>query len=503
MNHWIIAPILLPLAAAVLLMFSADRGLRLRRIINLAATLGVLAIAAALLDSTLDGAWQTYAVGAWPAPYGIVLVLDRLSAVMLLLTALVALFSLLYAVQGADAASRHFHALFQLQLMGLNGAFLTGDLFNLFVFFEILLIASYGLLLHGGGGARLHAAMRYVVLNLAGSGLFLIAAGVLYGATGTLNMADLALRVAAAAPGGDALIRAGALLLLVVFGLKAALLPLCYWLPETYSAAAAPAAALFAILTKVGVYAILRIFTLVFPAAAGDWLLALALGTLALGTLGALVSRNLRTLACYLLIASIGTMLAAAGLFNAPGIAAAIYYMAHSTLVTTGLFLLFDLIARQRAAARDRLEPAPAVAQPALLGALFFLAAVAVAGVPPLSGFLGKVLVLQAALAVPAAAWVWAVVLVTSLLLLIGLSRAGSAIFWKTAAPAAPGAARLPPAAVLPAALALGTSVLLAVLAGPIGALAEATALQLLQPAGYIESVLGSDPMIAVTGTGR
>ncbi len=498
MNHWTIAPILLPLATAVVLLFATSRSLLLQRTVNLLATILLLAIAVSLLDNAMDGTYQVYALGDWPAPYGIVLVLDRLSAVMLLLTALVAFFSLLYAVQGADAASRHFHALFQLQLMGLNGAFLTGDLFNLFVFFEVLLIASYGLLLHGGGGARLHAGLHYVVLNLAGSSLFLIAVGILYGATGTLNLADLAVRVANAPLADAALIRAGALLLLVVFGLKAALLPLYFWLPEAYSAATAPVAALFAIMTKVGVYAILRIFTLVFGSGAGaiadvasDWLLPLALTTLALGTLGALASRNLRHLVSYLLIASVGTLLTAIGLFSAQGIAAAIYYLLHSTLITAGLFLLADLLARQRGAFDDRFDPAALpVAQPGLLGALFFVAAVAVAGIPPLSGFLGKVLVLQAAPVTSAGYWVWGVVLATSLLTIISLSRAGSAIFWKTA-PAVPDSGPAVSAgALLPTVLLVGSTVLLAALATPIGALAEATALQLQQPAGYIESVL-------------
>lgn len=498
MNHWVIAPVLLPLATAVVLLFVTSRGLWLQRAVNLLATILLLLTAVLLLDSAMDGTYQVYALGNWPAPYGIVLVLDRLSAVMLLLTAVVALVSLLYAVQGADAASRHFHALFQLQLMGLNGAFLTGDLFNLFVFFEVLLIASYGLLLHGGGGARLRAGLHYVVLNLAGSALFLIAVGVLYGVTGTLNLADLAVRVAGAPPADAALIRAGALLLLVVFGLKAALLPLYFWLPEAYSTATAPVAALFAIMTKVGVYGILRIFTLAFGSGAGvvadvagDWLLPLALATLALGTLGAFASRSLRKLVSYLLIASIGTLLTAVGLFSAQGIAAAIYYLLHSTLVTAGLFLLADLLARQRGAFDDRFDPAPPVAQPALLGALFFAAAVAVAGVPPLSGFLGKVLVLQAAPATTAGYWVWGVVLATSLLTLISLSRAGSMIFWKTM-PTVPGSGPAASAAgaLLPAALLVGATVLLAALATPIGAFAEATALQLQQPAGYIESVL-------------
>src|SRR5690606_2213561 len=231
-----------------------------------------------------------YRLGDWPAPFGIVLVLDRLSALMLVLTAAVALFSLLHAVQGQDRAGPLYHPLFQLQLVGLNGAFLTGDLFNLFVFFEILLIASYCLLVHGSTAPRLRAGVHYVVLNLAGSSLFLIAVGTLYGVTGTLNMADMAQKVALLGAPDAALVRSAALLLLVVFALKAALVPLYFWLPAAYSAASAPVAALFAIMTKVGVYSIVRVYTLIFGSGGGvaaevatPWLLPLALLTVVLG----------------------------------------------------------------------------------------------------------------------------------------------------------------------------------------------------------------------------
>jgi multicomponent K+:H+ antiporter subunit D len=336
------------------------------------------------------------------------------------------------------------------------------------------------------------------VLNLAGSSLFLIAVGVLYGVTGTLNLADLAVQVAAAGPENAALIRSGALLLLVVFALKAALLPLYFWLPEAYSAASAPVAALFAIMTKVGVYAIVRIYTLIFgPEAgvgadvAGGWLLPLALATLAFGTLGAITSPGLRRQVAYLVIASVGTLLTAVGLFSLPGLSAAIYYLLHSTLIAAGLFLLADLIARQRGEANDRFEPGTAVGQPALLGALFFVGAVAVVGVPPLSGFLGKLMVLQAAPLGAAGFWVWAFVLASGLLMLIGMARAGSTLFWK-AVPLGPGM-HVPlasPALAAPAVLLLGSAALLALFAAPVAEFADATARQLLQPVGYIEAVL-------------
>ncbi|MDX9768130.1 MAG: proton-conducting transporter membrane subunit, partial [Ectothiorhodospiraceae bacterium] len=283
MSHWIILPILLPLAAAVLLLAGTPLGLSFKRRVGLAATVLMLPVALKLLAIASGGDVQVYALGDWPAPVGIVLMLDRLSAMMLVLTSVLALASLLYAVSGSDALGRNFHALFQLQLMGINGAFLTGDIFNLFVFFEILLLASYGLLMHGGGAPRARAGLAYVVLNLVGSSVFLVGLGLLYGTLGTLNMADMALQVRLAPADDIPLIRTAATLLLVVFGLKAAMLPLFFWLPRAYGAASAPVAALFAIMTKVGIYAIVRTYNLGFSpeaeALAGitePWLLPLA-----------------------------------------------------------------------------------------------------------------------------------------------------------------------------------------------------------------------------------
>ena len=497
MNHLVILPILLPLLCGALALLVVRRGDALPRLLNLAGCLLLLPLTLWLLQDTSGGGYRVYALGDWPAPFGIVLVADRLAALMLVLTALVALCSLLYAVAGELRTRPYFHVLFQFQLLGLNGAFLTGDLFNLFVFFEILLIASYGLLLQGegAGAARTRAALHYVVLNLAGSALFLIAVGIIYGVTGTLNMADLA-RVAAQPEMGNApLLQAGALLLLVVFMLKAALLPLYFWLPAAYSAAAAPVAALFAIMTKVGVYAILRVFTLIFGAGAGaaagvaePWLLPLALLTVALGALGVLAARTLRLLVSYLVIVSLGTLLAGVGLFSAAGIGAALYYLLHTTLITACLYLLADVIACQRGPHADALTAGTAVGRPRLTGTGFFLAAVAVAGMPPLSGFLGKLLILEAALDHRVLPWLWATLLGGGLLGIVALGRAGSVLFWKSAGrPAQALPARPLAAALLP----LAASPLLVMFAQPVQEYAAAAAGQLLLPQGYIDAVLG------------
>lgn len=498
MNHWLIAPILLPLCTALLLLF-VSRGARSRQrlIAGISALLLVL-VSVKLLISASDGAYRVYELGDWPAPFGIVLVLDRLSALMVVLTAVVAFFSLMYAAQGIDDSGRNFHVLFQLQLMGLNGAFLTGDLFNLFVFFEVLLIASYTLLLHGGGSPRLRAGFHYVVFNLAASALFLIAAGVLYGALGTLNMADLATAIAKAEPEQAAMARIGGMLLFVVFAAKAALLPLYFWLPKAYSAATAPVAALFAIMTKVGAYAIIRVYVLVFDGGSNDssnllqpWLLAVALATLALASIGVVAGRSVRTLAAYSVVVSVGVILAGFGVFNQAGFSAAIYYLVQSTLVLAALFLLADLLARQRPGHGDQLDYGVAVAQPGLLGALFTVAALAIVGLPPFSGFIGKLLVLQASGQHAHAAWVWTTVLLSGVLMLVAYTRAGSMLFWKTM-PHEPKRHPQPARflALLPSTGLLGLSLLLSVWAGPATRFADAAAQQLLQPDHYIGAVL-------------
>lgn len=503
MDRSLILPVLLPFIAGVALLLTSSVARQRRLSITAAAAL--VPLAAALLTMTDDG-YHVYALGNWPAPFGIVLVLDRLSALMLALTALVALPALLYAVAaGTDTQGRYFHPLFQFQLMGLDGAFLTGDLFNLFVFFEILLIASYSLLLHGGGRERIRAGLHYVILNLVGSALFLIAIGVLYGMTGALNLADLAVRIAAAPAADAGLLRAGALLLLVVFGLKAAVLPLYFWLPAAYASTSAPVAALFALLTKVGVYAIIRVFSLAFGPAAGaaadaatPWLFPLALATLVAGGFGVLASRNARRLIAYSVIVSIGTLLAGIGLGNTSGLSAALVYLVHTTLITAGMFLLADLIAMQRGHGDS--QPAPPVAQPLILGALFFVGAVAMAGMPPLSGFLGKALLLRAAEEMPVLPWVWSVALGTGLLVIVALSRMGSSLFWNTLdapTPGIPAQVRL----LLPVVALLAAGPLLMILARPLTYFAAETARQILAPAAYIETVLANRYLAPAAGT--
>jgi len=428
---------------------------------------------------------------------------------MLALTWTVAVPVLWYATGGWDARGRHFHTMFHFLLMGVSGAFLTGDLFNLFVFFEVLLIASYVLLVHGQGRERFKAGVHYVVLNLVASALFLLGLAIVYGVTGTLNMTDVALRVAQLGPEQASLFKAGAMLLLVVFGLKAAIVPLYLWLPGTYAAASAPVAAMFAIMTKVGVYSIIRVHAVILGDGAGHaalaveaWLLPVALITMALGVLGALAAHSLSRLVSYLTIASVGTVLAGIGLFTPQAMSAALYYMVHSTLVIAALFLLVELVASQRGETGDRLQPATPVGQPVLLGLMTLLGAASAAGLPPLPGFLGKLMILESSALTPAHAWVWTVVLVVSFLTLIGLARAGSILFWNvlpgnSQSVGAGTSSRL----VMATVSLLSLSLLLAVAASPLKRYTDAAAAQLADRAAYAEAVLGPIGGVAAATT--
>jgi multicomponent K+:H+ antiporter subunit D len=507
-THLPILPVLLPSLTAIALLLLGDHGgedaahghrklLWARRLALASVFLGLL-VAARLVAEAADGVVRAYLVGEWPAPFGIALVVDRLGALMLLLTSLVALPVLWYATGGWDAHGRYFHAIFQFQLMGLNGAFVTGDLFNLFVFFEVLLIASYVLMAHGQGVVRLRVGLHYVVLNLAASALFLIGVSLLYAKTGTLNLADLALRVPELRGADATLAQSAAWLLLVVFGFKAALLPLSLWLPATYAAACAPVAALFAIMTKVGVYAIWRVHGVVFGADAGEsayavesLLLPLALGTSVLGVLGALAAHTMERLVAWLTVASVGTVLVAVSLFTTSAWSAGMYYMVNSTLVIAGLFLLAELVAAQRGDAADRLEPASPLAQPALLGVLMLLAAASAAGLPPLPGFIGKLMLLEASSAHTWQVAVWATVLSVGFLTLVGLARAGSILFWHVRDDLPAGSyAGSSPKLVGATMLLLAATVAMSIFAAPIQRYTADAAQQLEDRGAYARAVL-------------
>ena len=507
MNQLPILPILLPLLGGALSLLVEHRriGTVVQRSVAWVFMLATLAASTLLVLRAHDGSVMVYMLGDWPGRIGIALMVDRLSALMVLTTALLGAACLLHACSGWDRRAPHFHALFQLQLMGLNGAFLTGDVFNLFVFFEVMLIASYGLLLSGGRGVRMSAGLHYVAFNVAASTLFLIALGMVYGVFGTLNMAELAARVAAVPPGDLLLAKATIGLLLVVFCAKAALLPLYLWLPEAYTRAPAAVAALFAIMTKVGIYAVLRISSLMLGPEAGamagygwEWMLPAAVGGLALATLGVLAASRLRVMVAYVVLVSATTLFIAFGLGTAGTVSAGLYYLVQSTFVAAALFLVADLVRRGRGDAGDALRAfAPAPGVRVMAGVMFLVGALSVAGLPPLSGFIGKTLLLQA---VPESEiqWVWPAILGSSMLVIVGLTRAGTRIFWKPAAVRADaprttrGRLRLPETTATMLLLSYGVAMSIA--PGPITAYTRATAEQLLAPATYVEQVRAALP---------
>lgn len=504
MIHWVILPVLLPLIGGLLQLVLRHKGLSFQRTFGLFLTSALVTLGIKMLLLAQTGETFVYHLGNWPAPFGIVLVLDRLSAMMLILTSLIACAALAYAsVQRVDEKGSHFHVLFQLQLFGLNGAFLTGDVFNLFVFFEVLLLASYGLMLHGSGKKRTRAGLHYVVVNLLGSTLYLFAVGALYGAVGTLNIADMAYKVSVAPAERSGLIAAAGLLLLVVFCLKAAMFPLYLWLPRAYANTSAPVAALFAIMTKVGVYAIIRVHGTVFGDQAGNlaslhtpWLLAGGLITILLAAMGVMAARGLLEQVAYLVLTSVATILIAVGLNRPDALAAGLFYLLHSTFLAAAFFLLADMIKAARGHAADYFET---IVQPQCskwLGLGFFFAAVAMAGLPPLSGFLGKLMILDSALKHP---WGWTVlgiVLTASLLVLVAMVRSGSFLFFRpTQLPSGdnPQIGESPkkaPLLIMGSLLAM--SPLLVLFAGKATTYTSQTAIQLQQVPEYIEGVLGN-----------
>lgn len=473
MNHLPVLPILLPSIAGILMLLPPfATHLKMQRWFTLGALLVMVGLSFELIVST-DHETMIYALGGWQPPFGIMLLADRVAAILIATTAILALCACLYGSANEETTGRFFYPLFMFQIMGINGAFLTGDIFNLFVFFEVLLIASYALLIHGGGKEKTKASFHYITLNLLGSAFFLIALGTLYGTLGSLNMADMSVRVAQLAPEEQPIAKAGALLLLLVFGLKSAMLPMQFWLPKTYSAAAAPVAALFAIMTKVGLYSIYRVFGGVFGDEAGElaniasvWIWPLAIATLVFGMLGAIAAPSLRLLTSYMVIISVGTLLLTFVMNNGDSLAAGLYYLVHSTLIAGALFLIADQISVQRGPAQDRFVVSRPMQQSGLLGLFYFIAAIAVVGLPPLSGFVGKALVLQGVVDTKEQMWVWPAILVSSLFALIAFSRAGTSLFWHLSGNK-PGAERAHPVQLLAILLLLLSAPLLTVFAGP------------------------------------
>jgi multicomponent Na+:H+ antiporter subunit D len=430
-------PVILPLFAAGLNLM-LHRRQRTQRVVSTLTLVAVVALAAVLLVEADRSGPQVAWVGAWPEPLGISLVADRLSALMLLVSATVTLAVMVFSIgQGMTSDTRRtpmsiYHPTFLVLVAGVANAFLAGDLFNLFVSFEVLLFASYVLLTLGGTGARIRAGTIYVVVNMLSSMLFLASVAVVYAATGSLNLAQLAQRLGDL-PTPVALVIQ--LMLLVTFAIKAAIFPLSFWLPDSYPTAPTPVTAVFAgLLTKVGVYAILRTQSLLFPdSPLTDLLLWAALATMIVGILGAVAQSDLKRMLSFTLVSHIGYMVFGIGLATVAGFSGAIFYVVHHITIQTSLFLVIGLVER-RAGTSSLLRLGGLARLAPLLGLMFFVPAMNLAGIPPMSGFLGKVGLIDAGLEVgtPLAFTLIAGGVLTSLLTLYAVAKAWNLAFWRT-----------------------------------------------------------------------
>ena len=537
-DHLIVAPVLVPMLAGALMVLLDESQRRVRFFIAVFSAIVQVAIALLLVgladgrrDEWIDSV-GVYIAANWPVPFGIALAVDRLSAVLLLLAAVLSLSALVFARARWERAGVHFYPLFQFLMMGVNGAFLTADLFNLFVFFEVMLAASYGLVLHGSGQERVRSGMHYVAVNLLASSFFLIGVSMIYGVTGTLNMADLA-RVAPRVAAEDRMLLEAAVAILgIAFLIKSAMWPLNFWLVPAYSAATPPVAAAFGIMTKVGVYVIMRLWVLIFVDGAGDstgfgreLLLWGGMATLGYGLVGMLAANDLGRLAAYSIVMSSGTLLAAIGFGNTTMIAAAIYYLVSATLAVAAMFLLIELVDRSRAFGagvlavtfevfetqgrmhtRDDDEPGEEAgvvipAAMAFLGLSYVCCALLIAGLPPLSGFLAKFALLTAVLNpqgiaesasadVGVDAWTLLVLLIASGLAgAIALGRIGIRAFWVPVRREPP---RLRVIEVLPIAGLLALSVAITVQAGPVMRYLDDAAAALRVGDAYTRSLLSA-----------
>ena len=485
-------PVLLPLVGAALSIM-LGRSRVAQRIVALVVLTTVTCLAVALLVAVdRDGLVVTQA-GDWYAPVGITLVADRFSAVMLLTAAGALLAVDIYAIGQPGAERNHvgFQSVYLILSAGVAAAFLTGDLFNLFVAIEMMLTASYVLITLGGRLEQVRSGMTYVVISLIASALFLVALAFTYAATGTINMADLAGQISEL-PSGVRSALAG--LLLIVFGIKAGLFPLFFWLPDSYPQAPAPVTAIFAgLLTKVGVYAIIRTQTLLFPDVLPTWLLlSFAGATMLVGVLGAIAQDDVKRILSFLIISSIGFMVMGLATFTVAGIAAAIVYMIHQVVIKTTLFLAGGMIEHTGGSSRlsrlgDMARTAP------LIAVIFFVPAMSLAGIPPMSGFAAKFALLDS-VAASREWWILGVALAVSLLTLFSIAKIWIGVFWAQIDPSEPqvdtGRPRSPGLMVAPTVALVAATVVLGIAAGPLYDYCMRAASDLVDPTAYVSQVL-------------
>lgn len=522
LNHLIVLPVLIPLIVGALLIPINPTRHTLKFALSLLSGVLLWLVAVTLLLLADGQHWRAgigvYLAANWAAPFGIALVVDRLSALMLVLTATIALAVLVFSARGWGRVGTSYYALFQFLLVGLNGAFLTNDLFNLFVFFEVMLAASYGLVLHGYNIRRIQAGMQYIAVNLVASLLFLIGVSLIYAGTGTLNITDLAVRAAKLGAQEQWLLQMGAAILALAFLTKSAMWPFGFWLPNTYASASTPVGAMLVLMTKVGVYAVLRVWLAVFGDHAGalnqfgfDALIIGGMLTLFFGAIGLLASQEGARMAGFGAIVSSGTILAIIGHGGAPVLAAGLYYLLGSTLAMAAFMLLIELTQRiqppgaallaltmEAFAIEDKPEDPVGVGIPgtlAFLGLSFCACALVITGMPPLAGFVAKFSLFHALLAaadgpIPLLTWsLIGLIVFAGLAAIIAFMRLGVRTFWASGVVKPP---RLLFSEAAPVAALVLLCVSLTVQAGPVFNYLERTTEGLHRHQDYKKRVLGT-----------
>ena len=497
MNVVLILPVLIPFLTAISAVLNWHNRSR-QRILSVAGACGLFGSSLALFSQVWLHGIQASQMGNWPAPFGITIVADLFSASLVVLTGLTGLVVVIYSLAAIDSKreSFGFHALMHFLLMGVCGAFLTGDIFNLYVWFEVLLISSFVLLQLGGEKAQLEGAIKYVTINLVSSALFLTAIAILYGMVGTLNMADLAVQLKSV--DRQEMLTTVSVLFLLAFGIKAAIFPLFFWLPASYHTPPAPVAAIFAgLLTKVGVYSLVRVFTLLFAQNSEhihQLILAAAGLTMMTGILGALIQNDFRRVLSFNLVSHIGYMIMGLGLFTPLAFAGTVFYTIHDIIVKTCLFLVGGIIHRLKGTYKLSNLGGIYTDYP-LVGIVFLVPALSLAGVPPLSGFWGKFVLVKAGLDGRQYV-IAAVALVVGLLTLYSMAILWSEAFWKKAPNADTSSLQALPVRswllyIIPVAVLASLMVLIGFLPEPVFDFARRSAEQLADPTAYIETVLG------------
>lgn len=496
MNLGLILPVALPLGMAAV-SIGLVKWPVLRRWLGMLALGGTVAASLYLLAEVADGSVLSVQLGGVSFPVGITLVVDTFSAILLAVSSVMLLAVFVYAVGSpkTDETKAFFHSVYLILAAGVSAAFITGDLFNLFVAFEVTLTASYVLITYGGSKPQIRHGMTYVVISLLASTLFITGVGLVYAATGTVNMADLATKLADIDPGMRSALGT---LFLVVFGIKAAIFPLFFWLPDSYPVAVSPVTAIFAgLLTKVGVYAIIRSHTLLFTHDGASTLLLTVAGlTMVVGVLGAISQDDVKRILSFHIISQIGYMILGLGLYTLAGLAATVFYIVHHIIVKTTLFLVGGMIEEKSGTASLRQLGGMLHTSP-LLAWLFLLPALSLAGVPPFSGFVAKLALIEAGFAIGEYVTI-GVAIVVSALTLFSMTKIWAGVFWGEAEEPPPypetlgaGRLRFPRLMVGPTALLVALSLAFVIAGAPLYELGQVAAESLIDPARYVAAVVG------------